>query len=213
MKTPDVEAGLKELEDLSASHLEKCMALLNAGNAKMYSMDLLSVSIYKRSMSLISGFCLLIRNKNFTCAAPLVRMQLDNALRFYATYLVSNPDVLVSGFVNGTHISNYTDNVTGKKLSDSYLVGRLGKEFPGIVQVYKDLSGFVHLSEKHLFSALGKKGNSQNKVSISVGSDDAFITDFQRVDTINAMIDITNIVLWLLSGWAGHKDSLPKKKT
>lgn len=206
-----LEKGLEELEELSQSHLQKFMALLNAGNAKMYSLDLLSVAIYKRSMSHISGFCTLIRNNNFTCAVPIIRMQLDNALRFYATTLVKDPNKLVSEFINGAHIANFKDLDTGKNLSDTYLVKKLGKQFPGLLQVYRDTSGFVHLSEKHLFSAMGKKEEENMQVSISVGSDDSFITDHQRVDAVNSMIDVTKIVLWTLSGWTAHKDAIPSK--
>lgn len=206
-KSP-IDEKLNELKKLSDQHLEKCMELLNAGNAKMYSMDLLSIAVFKRSMSLISGFRLMIRNKNFTCAAPIIRMQLDNALRFYATTLVKNPNELVAGFIKGTHINNFKDHSNGEKLTDSYLLKLLKRNFPGIEKVYKDTSGYIHLSEKHLFNTITTKSSRERGLTITVGADDFVVTDLDRIEATEAMIDISKIVLWCLSGWTAHKEGL-----
>lgn len=211
MQNSKIESGLIELEELSRSHVERGMNLLTSNDSKLYTLDLLSVAVYRRSMSLIAGFSDMIRSNNFTCAVPLIRMQLDNALRFYATTLVQNPDKFVAKFISGTHIGDFTDFETGRKLSDTYLVKHLGKKFPGIIQVYRDTSGFIHLSEKHLFSTLGKKSNAERTISVTIGSDDSYISNFQREDAVNAMIDITKIVLWVLSGWTTHKEGLNMK--
>lgn len=202
-----VEEQLKLLEELSSKHPEACMALIKAGNSKLYAMDLISIAVFKRSMALISGFCTMIRNRNFICAAPIIRMQLDNALRFYATTLVKKPDDLVSGFIDGTHINNYKDFLTGRKLTDSYLVEKLSQHFSGIKSVYKHTSGYIHLSDKHLFNAL-TKGEEYRTVSMVVGPEDSVVTDEQRLEAIAGMIDITKIVLWCLSGWTAKKDSM-----
>jgi hypothetical protein len=209
MQNDNIEQRLVELEKLSQDHLEAGMALLKAGNAKMYAMDLFCVAIFKRSMSLISGFCLMIRNKNFVCAAPIIRMQLDNALRFQATFLIKNPDDLVKGFINGTHISNFKDSDTGQKLTDGYLVKQLELKFKGVTNIYKHTSGYIHLSEKHLFNALKKKdGAPARTVEMTIGSDDFAVTDNDRLEAIEAMIDISKVLLWFLSGWTAKKDSL-----
>jgi hypothetical protein len=51
--------------------------------------------VLKRSLSLIFGFTNMIRNKNFLCAAPLIRLQIDNLLRFRAAFLVDNQSQFV----------------------------------------------------------------------------------------------------------------------
>jgi hypothetical protein len=63
--------------------------VLSAHRGDLYGFDLLAVATLNPSMCLLRGFCDLIASENFIAAAPLLRMQLDNCLRFYAGWLVS----------------------------------------------------------------------------------------------------------------------------
>ncbi|HYI87880.1 MAG TPA: hypothetical protein VEX61_12365, partial [Burkholderiales bacterium] len=56
----------------------------------MYTADFLLLGVAKRTLALSSGFRGLIETRNFTCAAALVRMQVDPALRVFAGTLVPN---------------------------------------------------------------------------------------------------------------------------
>ena len=79
------------------------------------------IAVFNRSISLISGFCLLIRNDNFICAARLIRLQLDSAIRFYAFFLNQKSDEIFTKFMNGEKLSGIKDSLTGKRFTDDYL--------------------------------------------------------------------------------------------
>ncbi len=212
MKEELLDIRLKELESLLNAHSEKGMTMMKADNAAIFALDFLAIAVYKRSMSLISGFILMLKNKNFICAAPLVRLQLDNALRFYATSLVENPHDLATKFIGGTPIKEFRDRESGKKLSDYYLVEKLSEQFNWMTRVYKETSGYVHLSEKHFFNATTVNSNVKAGFNISVGIEDSLVTLEDRVDAVDAMIAITKVVLWLLDSWTYTKESVGIKR-
>lgn len=210
MTEQQLENKLKELEQLQQGHLDKAMQMIKADNSALFPLDLLAISVFKRSMSLIAGFCLLIRDKNFICAAPLVRLQLDNALRFFATSLVKEPHKLAVDFIGGTPIKNFRDEKTGDKLNDHYLVTKLsalGEQFKWVADLYKSSSGYIHLSEKHFFNSTNTKDKEPMKFATVFGANDNFITIEDRIDAANAMIETTKIVLFLLDSWTFNKNN------
>ena len=52
------------------------------------------VSIANRSFGLINGFSVMVQRRNAVCAYPLLRLQLDNALRLHASELVDDQQAL-----------------------------------------------------------------------------------------------------------------------
>jgi len=202
---------LDQLGKLLKAHPDKGMAMMKADNAAIFPLDFLAVAVYKRSMSLISGFTVMIESKNFICAAPLVRLQLDNALRFYATSLVDKPHDLAIDFIGGKQIKEFRDKENGKKLTDFYLVEKLSEKFDWITKVYKETSGYIHLSEKHFFNAT-KINSFKPGFIINVGIEDSLITIENRIEAIETMIAITNVVLWLLDSWTYTKETVGVKK-
>ena len=88
----DIIHQLKEYKE----EYKKCIGqILQADGQNLYSMDLIALPVLNRSTRLVSGFTTLIREENYLCAIPLIRLQLDNSLRFYATFLVSSIDTFV----------------------------------------------------------------------------------------------------------------------
>jgi hypothetical protein len=83
--------------------------------------DILAVAVLNRSMCLVSGFASLVEAQNLVAAAPFVRLQLDNGLRFFAASLVDSADDFTMQVLNGTVIRKIKDK-SGKNLTDQYLV-------------------------------------------------------------------------------------------
>jgi hypothetical protein len=78
--------------------------MFESGKVYLYPLDLLAIAVMDRGLSLIFGFIAQIRTNNFTCAAPLVRMHLDNVLRFYAAYISEDPHEFTFKVFEGNHI-------------------------------------------------------------------------------------------------------------
>jgi hypothetical protein len=83
---------LNKLEENNKLHIEEAELLLKADKGNFYMFDFLAIAVLQRSMSLSSGFIALMRLDNFISAIPLIRLQLDNYLRFSAGWLVSDLD-------------------------------------------------------------------------------------------------------------------------
>lgn len=55
----------------------------------MYALDLLTCSVVNRAIQLLNGFNTLVATNNYLIAIPLIRLHLDNALRFFASNRVN----------------------------------------------------------------------------------------------------------------------------
>lgn len=197
---------IEKLRLLSSKHFEVTEKIIKADDAKIFALDLLAVSVAKRSISLVSGFTTMIKEENFICAAPLLRLQLDNALRFFAAFLVEDPHELAKGCIDGVPIKNFKDRKTKEKLTDAYLVKKLGEFHEWIADVYKDTSGYIHLSEKHFYNAFGKKDEAA-KFGFAIGEKDQFIGEKERFEAVYLMFQLTSLVLWTLNNWALTKEA------
>ncbi|RLT69347.1 hypothetical protein D7V92_11160 [Parabacteroides sp. CH2-D42-20] len=81
-----MEENLKELQNCKDLFLQATLQILKTGNG-LYTLDLMASAIANRAIALNQGFTILVQENNYLCALPLIRMQLDNCLRFYATVL------------------------------------------------------------------------------------------------------------------------------
>ena len=121
---------------------------MEAGNSKLFTLDFLAISVNNRAISLLNGYVSLVKSKNYLTAVSLIRLQLDNALRFFASTLVENSNDFAMHFIEGKAIKDYKD-INGKRLSDNYLSKKLDVYFKGTQKLYSDTCGYIHLSDKH----------------------------------------------------------------
>lgn len=207
----NVEDALEFLSQSQEAHTKLAEKIGKAYGGAVYATDLLAYATLKRSMDIIQGFTLLIKNENFNCAAPLLRMQIDNLLRFFALTLVEKPHDLVLDVMDGKELRKIKDK-NGKKMMDHYLIQKIEPAFPWLPKAYKATCGYIHLSEKHLFSVLGQGDGGDRSFRITCGPNDSSITDENRLEAIEAMTAATSGVLELIHGWAHRKENPEEKK-
>ena len=177
--------------------------MFDAYNGAIYPLDFLAVAVLNRSLSLIEGFSDLVLRRNFISSVPLLRLQLDNCLRFSAAWIVDNPHDFAMKVLAGKHIKNMKDR-NGQKMTDKYLVDELSKEKGWIRSVYNHTSGYIHLSEKHIFNA-AKFGPEDGKVSMKISSEDINITEEDYLDLIGAFVETTKLLFTFIAGWVSTK--------
>ena len=105
----ELEYKLETLNNLKDKHLTEAKKLMEAGDNQIVILDMLAIPVYNRSSSVICGFIEMIRKNNFICAAPLIRLQIDNYLRFYASSLVEDTSTFVLKVMAGEKISAFKD--------------------------------------------------------------------------------------------------------
>lgn len=202
-----IEKLLKNLEDSKKSHREIANEILKVDNGNIYPLDLFALGIIKRSLMLVNGFCILIKKNNFTSAAPIVRLHLDNLLQIYASSIVNNPNDFVIKKLKGEQTNNLKDK-KGKKMTDSYLAEILSNknETSWVKQVYKETSKFVHFSAKHIFSTV-RNIKEDRIVEFLIPFDEEIIPDSAKLEIVKAMTAITEELFRYLYGWVKTKDS------
>lgn len=177
-----------------------------ADGGSIFPVDMLSTAVTHRAMCLVSGFCDMIEKKNFICAAPLVRLMLDNLLRFYAVWLVDKPHDFATEVLRGMEVRKIKDR-DSKKMTDKYLVDKLTKEYPWIRNLYREASGYIHLSSKHYFNTLKTFNDKNGTFTFAIGENDTCIREKFYTEAVDAMLEISTAVMRYLHGWAHTKES------
>lgn len=147
------------------------------------------MSALKRSLSTMEGIKILIENKNFTSAAPLCRMYLDNLIRLHAFSLCDNPDNVALEILSGKRIKDLMDR-NGKRMFDNYLVDSLSEDYSWITNVYERTSGYVHFSFQHHMDMIVKQEEDEvfKKTVYYMSKDDSHVK-------IGSWLELTTLVL------------------
>ena len=174
------------------------------GDGSLHTMDLYTSAVINRGIALIKGFTILAKSNNYISAVPLIRLQVDNCLRFYAATLVSDYNDFFSKYLSGEHIGNLKD-ISGKKMTDNYLAKKLDREiFSGILNLYKNTSGYIHLSNEHSFLQTEIISNKEMTIRTKIGNIDFFKID-QKVDFAFNMFKASEFLLKMVQSWKYQK--------
>jgi hypothetical protein len=201
----ELESRVARIEGLRADHLSLAKRVLQADGSKMFSLDLLASAVINRSLSLCSGFASLVRDENYLCAASLVRLQLDSCLRFFAAYIVDDPHDFAASVLKGIPIRKMKDR-NGKPMTDRYLVEALSPKYPWMPSVYTATSGFIHLSERHIFSTI-RDVQDDGKLPLFVGNGGADVPQSLWLEMADGFLAVTDAQFEFLEGWVFTKSN------
>lgn len=205
-KIQSLDKILYELSIFQKEFIESSKRFFEVGNNKLYTLDLLATAVNNRAISLTNAYVTLAKDNNYLTAVTLIRLQLDNALRFFASTLVSDSNDFVKHFLDGKPIKDYTD-FHGRKLSDNYLAKQLDVYFVGTQKLYTETCSFIHLSDRHFFSALSKPQEENNDIGIQIGSSDNFSIN-EKIDFSKTMFEVSKLVLIVVEQWKHEKIKL-----
>lgn len=124
----------------------------------------------KRTLAQAEGFRAMEDARNATVAASLVRLQLDSLLRLYALWWVEDADRFSQDVLGGAQI-NKLKAADGAVMTDAWLYRRLATEIPWIETVYRESSGFVHFSGRHMLAVLQARNDDEQDAGIALNLD------------------------------------------
>lgn len=201
----DLNKVFDNLGKLEIAFLNEAKLFFKIGgqNGHIHTMDLFTSAIINRSISLMRGFVTLAKDNNYISAVPLIRIQLDNCLRFYAATLVTDYNEFFIEYLKGTHIRNLKDS-TGAKMTDTHLVTALDKLFPGVHNLYINSSGHVHFSNEHSFLQTTLVSDKERTIGTRIGYYDFYAID-KKVDFAYNMFKTSEILLDLTRSWKFQK--------
>jgi len=204
----NINKRLTFLEESKISHFNIVKIL----SGQVEPIDIYAFMVLKRSISLVFGFIELIRNKNLICAAPLIRLQIDNLLRFHAAFLVDNQSQFVVEVLQKKEVRKIKDR-SGNYMSDIYLQDVLESDYSWLKGTYKNTSGYIHLSDQHFFNTLrASKSDRKGAVEIYIGPDDKMVSDEVYLGATEDMICVTHALLTFLGNWALTKNKSPDQQ-
>jgi hypothetical protein len=198
--TPKISASLKGLEKRRKSLLKLGKVMTEVDEGAVYPVDLLSLGALKRTISTIAGFKLLIESSNMVCARTILRVQIDTALRFYSVFIVDDPHSYSLEILSGKQINKIKDS-DGQYMRDAYLVDKLSKEYPWIPTVYKNLSGYIHFSCRHLFLPVQEIDNEKRSIKFSIQEEDTEFPEFSWIEVVDCFNESIDIFVKYLEGW------------
>lgn len=191
-----------KLEELNKFLLFISAEIIKAGNYSFHNFDLYVLSIINRTISLNKAFILLIENENSLTAISIVRLQLDNALRLFASQIVDNTADFLTYFFEGNPINKY--KINKQQLSDTFLATELNKNVPGTLELYKYLCDFIHFSEKHFEATKTDSLNENALFRIVVGNSDV-LNENEKKEFYERITSISNTIVKISSEWLDTK--------
>jgi hypothetical protein len=116
---------------------------------------------------------------------------------------VDKPHELAHQVLKGNPINKMKDQA-GKLMTDRYLVETLGKKYEWMPRVYKATSGFIHLSDKHIFTVLAS-GEEDGHITLNVGANDEKIPAELWIEMAAGFLATTDALFEYLNGWTRTK--------
>ena len=201
----DALAALQRQEQLLQDLTKKMVAPVD-GRPGLSCIDIYSMAIVNRSLALIAGFDGMVRSNNYLGAAHVVRLHLDSLLRYAALWMVSDPNEFARSVMNGTNINRLKDK-NGVLLRDAHLRDVVAIEYPWVLDVYNQTSGFVHFSRKHISFSTMVTNQELGEVQHSIARGDRFVQDESRIEGTEAMTAISECIGAHLSWWTESKQT------
>lgn len=214
--TDDIQAATQRLLALKEQHLPLLHECLKADGGNIYGVDFLAWAAVSRSISNLDGFLSMAEQGNFVLANSIVRLQLDTVLRFFSIHLVDAPHDHAMRIFKGESVKDMKDR-NNNKMTDRYLCDTFAEKenLAWIKTVYEHTSGYIHLSNKHVFALFtGTEESNGNKAfGLFCGdSGKTTIPEEFKLETIECMEHITQLVLKYVHGWVETKKNPPKKE-
>lgn len=135
----------------------------------LYKEDFFFTSAMNRSTALLDGISEMLKNRNLACGGILLRSQIDNCMRIFAAFIAENQTDFIDGFFAGKKISDMKDD-RGNKMKDYILRQRLAEYDAQLDLVYRNSSGYVHLSDKAFYLSATISSSEQYDIEFSVGA-------------------------------------------
>lgn len=191
-----------------ASFREEHLGLLRQATAGstdgLRAEDHLVIAALVRSLANIDGFLAMVDQGNKFCAIPIVRSQLDSAMRVFACILVDDPHAFGEHLLHGNQPGKFKDR-DGERLLEGYLKGKLAEKHEHADEVYSYTSGFAHLSNHHLFGVLDLEESQKGTLAFV---DFEGLPPWPEREIRSALVEFvwaTDILLDVCKGWREGK--------
>lgn len=210
---PTLAERLRHIDNLERELTRKGSGLMAEG-ATLGHADLFLFGAMKRTLAQSRGFRMLIEARNFPCAAAILRLQIDTAMRVNALSLVDDPDGLCRAVLDGGQFNRLKDR-DGRKMTDTYLRERLAREHSWIGPAYERTSGFIHLSGNHFDVAIASTDDETRIARFQISGEDPVRPEEAYFDVVDSFFAATKLagLLMIACLTARHEHDAPPPVT
>lgn len=191
MPDADLAGRLRRLENLENELIHKGVQSIGP-NAAIHQTDLFLLGALRRTLAQSRGFRDLISARNFPCAAAILRLQLDTAMRVNALSLIHDVENACRAVLNGEQFNRLKDR-DRIKMSDAHLLRKLAESHPWASKVYKDTSDFVHLSGRHFISSIARADDATRTVHFQISGEDPRRPEEDYFEAVDAFFEATKL--------------------
>ena len=164
---------------------------------KSLDMDYFALATINRSISILQGFRTLYLDENVLAAVNLIRIQIDNLIRFNS-FSIAKDEKYLDYVLSGQAINKFKDS-DDKKFTDFYLVQETDKIFK-IKEIYNKYCGFIHFGKEHLDYIKSNPNEENVKCRIEIGNLNSF--SFQELDDfVKEMVFVSLKIYNMMDLW------------
>lgn len=172
----------------------------------IFPCDVLAVTVLERALNLIKGFELLLNGGSYACGAGLLRMQLDNRLRFNGVATSGDPHGIASSMLSGTPLRQIK-HCGGEKMTDKFLLELLSKRDGDVQKIYELASGYIHLSEQHFFHVMMRsKCDEEGMREFRIFDEDSYLPDDHKTNLAEAFAVTCRGVIDVIEHWINNRE-------
>lgn len=196
MSIDEMFAGLKKTnDDILTIHQNR----ISKGKEFAHQHFIL-YGITNRMLAQTRAFKHSVEDRNGLVATALLRLQLDTALRLYALFWVADPNAFSEKVFKGTQIDRLKA-ADGEQMTDKYLRGKLVSQYPWVDDVYKQSSGAIHFSNRHIFDALSVTDDKTGECKIQLGPNKPDQPIEEYSEYLTAFLHINMIIVEAVRDW------------
>lgn len=202
LHSQDIETADKRLQLIPDKIKGYATAQNSAAGGKMFPADHYTIAALSRTWTNLAAFNALLDLKNMSSLRTLARVQIDTLARYHAMWLVDCPHEFALTVMRGEHVGKIKDS-SGKNMQDHYLINNLSKECPWLPDVYKNLCGYVHFSNVHIFTAVEKIDEDTIRFCLKGEDDDYPMSSW--IEIRDCFSEATENLFRYVEGWIKTK--------
>lgn len=196
--------GVVDQLDLLSIDYKNLAKSIMKQDTQFMKVDLIALSILNRAISINNAFKTLVKENNTFAALHLVRIQMDNLIRYYSI-LIAEDENYVDYVLDGKPINQFKD-LNKKQFSDSDLVKTLSKTFADIEDLYEKYCGHIHFGKEHLERIKTMSENKQAQFRVEIGNFESYSLEERETFVID-FITISMFLYKIIEDWALTKDT------
>lgn len=172
--------------------------------------DLYLLGVARRTLAQSQAFRNCVEDRNGLVAAALLRLQLDTGLRLYALYWVADPEDFARRVFGGEQVDRLKA-ADGRQMKDRYLIDKIKDRNPWVEAVYKNTSGLIHFSERHIHAAIRLEGNDgAARFFLAPTNPEHTLADYQEL--LDAFFHCTAMVCVAAEDWFANFNTIYRRQ-